>query len=582
MRDRRLTHVGAGLISEMIPQLRDVIKPLGRDTKPEEVVDYLDSVMAAVDGALGNREGGLVKSRLDRAHIAAYRDALRRLSDSIAEHGVTMHFSGLFSLADRLLAGEQVTFEGEPLEGLQVMGMLETRAIDFDRLIIPSLNERIMPMKSRPRTFIPDSLRVAFGMPPANFRESLFAYYFYRMISRADEVVMLYDARSGGGMRSGDVSRYLLQLKHLYAPETLVWEDRRFQLSAPGGVPQPVEKTERVMELLREFTLGGDEGRNLSASALRKYMDCPVKFYYEVVVGLRADNPPSRHIDSIVQGNIIHDVMMRVYLSDGEERKWLDTPRRVTPKSILSILNDGEGLDRLVRRAINREHFRRPDERLDDPLEGESAMVAVGLRKLVERVLRHDLSLAPFEMYGTEVSGLTRLQVEGLPAVNIKYAIDRIDSVGGIRIVDYKTGRTHLVAEDMEGVMSDDYRGKHIFQLMLYAGLLEERLHDERTSRGIRMEIYEPSRLPSSTPAVPVVGGDKVLSHIQPLPALKPDEGVDREAEEGRPSMTTYNDDFRFRVEDMLREIFDPETPFTPCEGEGACRNCNLASLCKR
>lgn len=595
LRNQRITYIGVSLITKFVPCLADIIRPLCSESSPAEVIQYLRGAMESAYEALGKDgrvaaevqteegeeardSGSLVKLRLDQTHIRTYLDALRQLDDSLTEHGITMHFSSVFSLADRLLAGETVNFEGEPLEGLQVMGLLETRAIDFDRLIIPSLNERILPMKARARTFIPESLRVAFGMPPANFQESLFAYYFFRMISRADEVVMLYDARSSAGMRSGDVSRYLLQLKYLYATDRLIWEDRRFKLEAPGGTPQPVRKTERVMELLHEFQLERD-GRNLSASALRKYMDCPTKFYYEVVVGLRADDPPARHIDSITQGNIIHDVMMRVYLPDeSDHRHLLKVPKSVTRKDIIAILNDSDRIERLVRRAINSLHLHRPSKDSDDssapdpldtPLEGESAMVVRGLCSQIERVLRHDLQLAPFDLYGTEVSGLTRLEVEGVGTVNIKYAIDRVDRVNGtMRIVDYKTGRTHLEAESMEDVLSDSYDAKHIFQLMLYAGVLAENL---KKQEGIRMEIYEPSRMPASVPAVPQINRDKVMTHNQQMPTSG-DSGDNR----------SYFETFRERVDEMVREIFDREVEFKPCENEKTCEYCNLASLCKR
>ncbi len=559
-----LMDVPLSFLTAYAPVMGRLLRPLGSEAPVEDVVGYIDEAIGIVDEALASREegDGMVKSRLDRVHLAAYRDALHRLADSVAEHGVRMHFSSLFALADRLLAGEQVTFEGEPLQGLQVMGMLETRAIDFDRLIIPSLNESILPMKARARTFIPDTLRVAYGMPPMHYRESLFAYYFYRLISRADEVVMLYDARSGGGMRSGDVSRYLLQLRHLYARDSLVWEDRRFKLSAVGGTPVPVEKGREAMALLREFTLP-EGGRNLSASALMKYLDCPVRFYYEVVVGLKADTPPSRYIDVVAQGNIIHDVMMRIYMPEGMEGKWLETPVRVTRQGILALMRDTDRLDHLIVRGVNREHFRRAPEDLDRPLEGETALVAAGLRRQILGILAHDLRLAPFDLHGTEVPGRQRLAIPDGPTVNFKYAIDRVDSVGGLRVVDYKSGAAHLKGDDMDAVFSSDYHSKHVFQLFLYANLLNLGL--KRGDEPVRTEVYEVSKLPSEKPGVPEIGGKPVLAH------------TDADAEG-----VSLNERFRERMRDMIREIFDPGIPFTPCEKERACRHCNLASLCRR
>lgn len=576
---RRMTAITPEELAAMEPVTEKIFPPIKREARPGEVIAALDGVLAFIDEHLRRADGGMVKSRLDLQHIAAYRDALARLGDSIAHHGVDMEYTSVFSLADRFLAGELVTFEGEPLEGLQVMGMLETRAIDFDRIIIPSLNERILPMKARSRTFIPDTLRVAYGMPPANYQESLFAYYFFRMISRAEEVVMLYDARAGGGMRSGDVSRYLLQLKHLYAPDTLQWEERRFVVSAPGGEPQPVEKTQSVMRLLKEFTVEGDEKRFLSASALKKYMNCPVQFYYEVVAGLKADPPQPMYIDVITHGNILHDVMMRIYLADGEEKRLLNPGVMVSREKILGLMRDTPRLERLLTRAVNKEHFKRDDDKLDTPLRGEAAMVAEQLMKQIRGILAHDLTLAPFVLYGTEVPGERRLRISDRLTVNMKFAIDRVDSVGasGMRVVDYKTGRPHLEAADMDDVFSGNYHAAHVFQLMLYANMLN--LAAERGGKApVRMELYRPEAFPQKDgrPEVPEIAKERVMAHTQADPAFDPS---DPEAEEHG---ETYNGQFLTRLRGMLLEIFNPDVPFTPARDESACRLCRIRSLCRR
>lgn len=576
---RRMTAVTPYELALLDPETEHLFPAIERGARPAEVIAAVDGVLARIDETLRRRDGGMVKSRLDLEHIKAYRDALGRLADAIQLHGVDMDYTTVFSLVDKFLAGELVTFEGEPLEGLQVMGLLETRAIDFDRIIIPSLNERILPMRARSRTFIPDTMRVAYGMPPANYQESLFAYYFFRMISRSEEVVMLYDARAGGGMRSGDVSRYLLQLKHLYAPDTLKWEERRFTITAPGGVPQPVEKTPEVMKLLEEFTLPDKEmNRNLSASALRKYINCPVQFYYEVVAGLRADAPQPMYIDVITHGNIVHDVMMRIYLPEGEERKLLRPGYTVSRERIAGLMRDNARIERLLVRAINREHFRRTEEKLDTPLDGEAAMVAEQLRKQIIGILAHDLTLAPFVLYGTEVPGQLRLKISDTLTVNVKYAIDRVDSVaeGGVRVVDYKTGRPHLEAVDIDDVFSSNYKTSHIFQLMLYANLLNLAAH--RGDAPVRMELYRPEAFPlkDDKPEVPEIGGVRVMAHTQ----------IDSVYKEANPDVddrdATFNTQFRSRFREMLIEIFNPDVPFEPTHDEAACRICRLRSLCRR
>ena len=180
------------------------------------------------------------------------------------------------------------------------MGLLETRALDFDHLVILSLNDRIMPRKARKATFIPDSLRHGYGLPYSNYQERLFAYYFYRMISRAKSVTLIYDARSGRGMRSGGESCYLRQLRYLYARNGIRYENYRFMLSDTTPELRPVEKTSSVMADIMEFARHRSH-RNFSASALRKYGECQVKFYYGVIANLKTDTDSGDYIDPITR-----------------------------------------------------------------------------------------------------------------------------------------------------------------------------------------------------------------------------------------------------------------------------------------
>ncbi|MDE6299172.1 MAG: hypothetical protein K2M10_05965, partial [Muribaculaceae bacterium] len=212
-------------------EMGDVLDPTRLGEKPQEVVEYIRYVLNKIKEKLPQEESVGIKSRLDEDHIEIYLRALQRLSDLLDEYAINMRQATVFRLVDRILAGETVGFKGEPLTGLQVMGSLETRSIDFEHLFVLSMNEKIMPMRARRRTFIPDSLRHAYGMPPSNYAESIFAYYFYRMISRAKEVTLLYDARNSGGISSGDVSRYIVQLRELFAKGEIEEEEWNFKLT---------------------------------------------------------------------------------------------------------------------------------------------------------------------------------------------------------------------------------------------------------------------------------------------------------------------------------------------------------------
>lgn len=522
-------------------------------------IGYLDNVLVHVDAALAGHNSGIVKSRLDRSHIAVYRDALRRLALSAAEHDIPLGLQGVFYMVDKLLAGERVTFEGEPLEGLQVMGLLETRALDFEHLVILSLNDRVMPRKSRHASFIPDALRCGYGMPYSNYQETLFSYYFYRMISRARSVTLIYDARSGEGMRSGGESRYIMQLRYLYARGKIRFENRRFLLAGPSSAPRPVEKTPAVMAKIAEFAREGS-GRNFSASALRKYGDCQVRFYFEVVENLRTDVSEDDYIDPVAQGNIIHEVMLNLYFPAPLRRRYLPDRILMPAQAFDAVLADRERISVEVRRAINRIHFGRGADGRDTPLDGSAAMVAAHLERQVAEIVTYDRSLAPLSLAGGEMTGLMRWEYAPGRAVNMKYAIDRLDvrHPGGEerwRIVDYKTGASLVEADTFDDIFNGASGAKNIFQLLLYANLMNRDLGKEED---VKVSIYEVNRLRRDGEKTPSVGRVPVAGHL------------------------SVNGEFLERLDGMISEIFDPEVPFRPTDDESHCAFCRLKNLCGR
>ena len=552
-------------ISEFSAPLAHMLQEMNPEFTPGETAEYLDSVLRQVAEALKGKDNAMLKSRLEISHIEVYRDALRRLKEILGEYPVDMKPRTVFRLIDRLLAGETVGFEGEPLKGLQVMGTLETRSIDFDHIFILSCNEKVLPLRARTRSFIPDSLRRAYGMPPANYAEGIFAYYFYRMISRAKSVTMLYDARSGGGMRSGDPSRYLQQLRYLFAPGRVKEEDWKFRLSGREERDASVEKTPEIYEQLKRFEHPGGD-RNFSASALNAYRECPVRFFYQTIMGINTDPEPSEFIDAIGQGNILHDVMMKLYLPEPLRGRYLASPRPISAEMIQRLIDDKEGLWRLMTRTVNELHFHLPEEELDRPLTGAAAMIAPQIMNQVIKVLRHDLTLTPFLLYGAEIKERISVPLPSGRVVNFKFAIDRLDEIEvdgrrQLRIVDYKTGSLKLESPDLEGVLHGGYKAEQIFQLFTYAWLLEKR-HNGASADDVRLEIYD----------VNSIGNPPKTKDWQPIPCI---------GGEYVKSFGEYAAGFREGIEKMMEEIFD--APVFPAPVDASpCSFCRLRDLCHR
>lgn len=558
IRESHLFNVTVEQIAEISPKAAEVLdlRPFGGGTGG--TIRYIDDVLMHVDASLVEASHGVVKTRIDRSHVAVYRDALRRLEQSALEHGIDLSVAGVFYMVDKLLAGEHVTFEGEPLEGLQVMGLLETRALDFDALVILSLNDSIMPRKARSRTMIPDALRHGYGLPFSNYQETLFSYYFYRMISRASKVTLLYDARAGEGMRSGGESRYLLQLRYLYGGDRIRYESHRFRLANSETSPRPVDKTgEFVSSQLREFLREGSK-RNLSASALKKYCECQVRFYYEVVAGIKVDPEPGEYIDAITQGNIVHAVMLELYFPENMVKKYLDAGIVMTPERIEGLRCDRDRIRMLVRRHINMEHYhlqRDPDREL----KGSAAIVAEHIADQIDDILKYDKSISPFELVGGEVGGLVRYEFAPGRQVNMKYAIDRLDILDPAhsrqwRIVDYKTGSHCVEASAIEDIFNGSHSAKNMFQLLLYANLMNI---DRNTDYPVKTVIYEVDRL------------------------LKSKEHLPRVAKELIPDHKKINEEFIEGLNVILGEIFDEERRFEPCGDESRCGYCPVYDLCR-
>ncbi|MDE6017588.1 MAG: PD-(D/E)XK nuclease family protein [Muribaculaceae bacterium] len=562
-----------------------ILHPFADDASAEEVALWLDNILNVVAESITFSDIKLLKSNVDVANIEFYRKSIRSLLDLAKEYDISMQWFTFMAMADRLVSAETVNFEGKPLSGLQVMGMLETRALDFERIIIPSLNERILPVRRRVRTFISDSLRRAYGLPPVNYSESIFAYYFFRMIARAKEVVLLYDSRSSEGARSGDVSRYVLQLQYLYAKDNISFESWSFDISKSDLQPYPIAKTPHIMDLLSSFTDQGSEGRNLSATALTKYAGCPIRFYFEHLLRIHTDVESVEYIDAITQGNILHFVMQNIYLPEDKQGLYLSSPELIDAHLIKSKKENVREIDRLVRIGINKMHFHRPEDKLNTPLRGSVAIVAKVLRSQILKILDFDLDLAPFLLYGVEIDGNVSLRMPSGKNINMRFAIDRLDKVTVIengeqvermRIVDYKTGSVHVEADSMDSVFEGEMKGKNLIQLWLYANLfdsLPDKNFDKDGNRPVLQLFGKDASLPNMPMVLELYDVNSLKKGNHTYPKI---DGVVQVVHEGQ------NDDFLRNLEKMLCQIFNPDEPFYPTSNLSSCSYCQFKTICWR
>lgn len=546
---RRLFFIPSTTIVGFTERLSPIFKPIADIDNINSIHEYVETLCHFLLGIIPNDD------RLQRHFIESYLNAVTSLFEAASRFHVDMSGTSFFKLIERAINSDTVSFTGEPLAGLQIMGVLETRALDFKNIIMLSMNERIFPRKHYTRSFIPDALRRGYGMATLDFQESIFAYYFYRLISRAENVTLVYDARSVGGSKSSEISRYLAQLLYLF-PDSPV--SHKLAVYNPQHFDTPgisITKDNRILDLLQKFTR--TDGANLSASAINSYINCPLSFYLQYVEGYNVDDEITDYMDSSTYGTILHEVAQDFY--QGFQNGNTDAGVTITKDLLEPYLKPTHTLiDNLITRSINRHYNRFTDERLHTPLVGESLVLGKVIKESILSMLRCDITLTPFIYIGAEKNMSGRLKISDNLTVNVRQIIDRIDIVNGCkRFVDYKTGGDALSATSVEALFNtaQPNRAKAIMQLMLYCHIYRVL---EQSDEPITPVIYKMRDLPAKG--------------IEPLKI-------------SRTPISDYHqfyDEFLEKLHLKIEEIFDPGTPFTQSPDDHACTFCKFKAICGR
>ena len=524
------------------------------------MTEYLNRLFDSLLTVLRKRENDNF-TKIEVALIETALSLLTVLNDLIEEYEMDISAGSFLRLFEKTLSSEKIMFEGEPLKGLQVMGTLETRSLDFDYLFILSMNERIMPRRMRTKSFIPDSLRYDYGMPPSNYSEELFSYYFYRMISRARKVVLLYDARVASGLRTSGESRYILQLNHLFAKGKMKKNKMNFILIAKEEKRASIIKDDEIKRELEKFT--EENGKNFSASILGSYRECELSFYLKALLNVNDDPAPSESLDPITTGNVIHNVIMQLYVPDIKKQNILLKDYILNQKYLDDILNDEIKIKNLITREINARYFQLSEKELDRILPASFEMIGANILNEIKTIVEYDKKFAPIELLGVELDYQLPVELKNGRKVNFKFKIDRLDRINDketgerrLRIIDYKTGSKKNEADSIEHIFEGHYKAAHLFQLLTYAWLLEK--------------INK------------VTDVDKSMLEIYHLPDMKKDKrGFPCINKKPVKSYSEYSEEFSERFEKMINEIFEKEAFETP-KDSSRCQFCNLKAMCGR
>lgn len=438
-------------------------------------------------------------------------------------------------ILDRVLEGISVPFRGEPLQGLQIMGPLETRALDFRNLIILSANEGMFPRRSVSSSFIPPELRKGFGLPTYEFQDAVWAYYFYRMIQRPEKVWLLYDSRTEG-LKSGEESRYIKQLEYSFGlPVKHKVASAELRPVAPEV---SIPKTEADVAVIRE--------KFLSASTLQSYLSCPAKFYYQVVQGLATEEEVAESLDAGMLGNVYHHVMQQLY---GDKAI-------ITPADLDAFLKDNARLRRMVRAEILK--VMRSIE-----VTGRNLVLEEVILGHIRKTLEYDARLLKESgSKGFQIIGLEKKYTMERDGFKFKGFVDRMDSYlpGQVRIVDYKTGKV----QDDDLLITDENA----------AGVVEKLFGPKNAARPkIALQLYLYDQFAQNDPSL---RGARVINSIYSTGRLYTGPLPDCAASPEFMKLTEQH------LSDMLAEMVDINIPFTRTTELKTCEYCDFKTICGR
>ncbi|MEQ9591858.1 MAG: PD-(D/E)XK nuclease family protein [Cyclobacteriaceae bacterium] len=524
-----------------------ILRLLFKVVEPEGASSYLLDVIRTLGSSFTDAQS------FDREYAFHFHRHLSRLHEVLDDSGAHPDWRGYQKLFRQLVLSQKIPFSGEPLKGIQVMGVLETRNLDFKNVFMLSLNEGMLPASARQGSYIPYSIRRAYRLPTHEHQDAMYAYLFYRVQQRASNVSLYYNTEPDL-IGNGEMSRFVQQLvyesglpiKHHVLHNTV-------QINAVD--PVLVKKNEETLELLRKYVIdGGDpeQKRELTPSALNDFIECKLRFYLKHVARLREADEVEEDLDARVFGNLLHDVVFWFYEQLAAKRKGLI--QREDYKEAKELV------DQLIDRAFIQLYKLDPAKEVT--YEGQRIVVRTIVREFMTKIVEKDKAYAPFTVEALEKKFVSPFQIDsGVIALGGK--IDRVDKKNEtVRIIDYKTGKDELAIESIASLFEGEgRRNKAAFQTMLYAYLYhkEEGNQNSMIQPGLinRKNLFEAA-----------------FTFGHPL-----GKGKDRKVID---DARLHFDEFESGLKDLLSDLFNPESTFDQTTNLKSCNWCAYKGICRR
>lgn len=487
---------------------------------PVSNLAHISSVLLQIKQFLNDDNA---EEKITTSFVYAVFKVINKLNTYCTQHHYINSIEGLFALYKQIIDLAEVSFEGEPLQGLQIMGVLESRVLDFDTVIITSMNEGIFPAGKSQNSFIPFDVKRELGLPTFKEKDAIYTYHFYHLLQRAKNIYLLYNTESEG-IDAGEKSRFITQLEVEYqSNHNLSHQIYNAVLPEKAHLPMIVEKSEQVMERLREMAVNG-----FSPSTLTTYIRNPMQFYFQRILRIAEVEEVEENIAANTLGTIIHGALeelytpfLNIFLSISHLETMLQLVNEVVFKQFKTVYREGEitkGKNLLAFEVAKRNvfNFLQLEKRL---LEQNDAVKVLFLEKNFEQILTD--TLLPFP-------------------IKIKGNVDRIELRNNkIRIIDYKTGKVEQVSlsiSDWNG-LTEDIKYDKIIQLLCYAFMVQS----EFPNREMEVGIISFKNLKAGFMPFQLKEGREVVSNLV-------DESV--------------MNDFKSQLIFLLNQILDVELPF--------------------
>ena len=525
-----------------------------RPTQNAQLLQWLCSIIQTVAKKTTSNDP-LFQESVFRAYTL-----INRLAGLVDSGDLQVDIITLQRLVGQLIQTTSIPYHGEPAEGLQVMGVLETRNLDFRHVLLLSCSEGNMPKGISDTSFIPYNIRKAYGLTTIDNKVAIYSYYFHRLLQRAEDITIAYNNATIDNQR-GEMSRFLLQLM-VESPHHFTHHTLQAGQSFTSFSPKTVEKTPDIITALKKrFSTTENSGSAplLTPTAINRYMRCPLIFYYNYVCNLREPNITNDDdiIDNRIFGNIFHEASRLIYT------KLMQRSRTITAADLEQLLKTKVDIVRAVDYAIRTELFQIRDPQADFKMElnGLQLINREVIIHYLQQLIDIDRQLTPFTIINLEGDVVATLKTDYL-TTTIGGRIDRLDMIHDvqgehIRVIDYKTGSFNpRPLNDVDAIFSQDSLKNHsdyYLQTLLYA-LIVKKQHQDKPVAPALLFIQHAGK-----------------DNYNPILKFGKDAIDD---------VAPYTDRFRQLLLEVVNKMFDPSEPFVPTTDRDRCSNCPYKNLC--